>query len=454
MPEGMAMQLTYDAGDDLVGDTWDVSIDVVSLDGLLGFGDPNSLEFDGAVIAMEVVDLTGDGADEVCVLLDGAPGTLIVFQDDGFGGVELQAQFNTSNNPTCITSGDFNGDGHVDLVIGTVADGIEVLWNEDGDLSTGFIHEPYTTIGPVTCAASMQIDEGDPIDLMVGIDDLDGDGSGAIQWWFGWSPLRFPEGGLAGGGDQDTPGVPRIIDPSKEEDQKQLTFIVFNNGTGGNIGGSIALGDRSFAFDIQAVGADPINSARADLDDDGIEDIVVTSAANGTIVLLRGTTTGYMSGVPIPIGAEPGDVVLIDLNDDRQLDIAAISTDADGNRIIRVLQNEGGLQFTSLETGLAEAPLLLSTGDLDASGTSQLISIGDATSLTDEMSLISLHTITCPEDIDGNGTVNIDDLLAVISQFGNDCEAGEPCSGDIDGSDTIDIEDLLLVIASFGSCQG
>ena len=56
----------------------------------------------------------------------------------------------------------------------------------------------------------------------------------------------------------------------------------------------------------------------------------------------------------------------------------------------------------------------------------------------------------CPSDIDGNGTVGVDDLLSLISSWG-------PCSGcdaDIDGSGTVGVDDLLALISAWGPCAG
>ncbi len=55
----------------------------------------------------------------------------------------------------------------------------------------------------------------------------------------------------------------------------------------------------------------------------------------------------------------------------------------------------------------------------------------------------------CPQDLDGDGTVGVDDLLATIEVWG-------PCSGcpaDTDGSGTVDVDDLLAVVASWGPCS-
>ncbi len=60
---------------------------------------------------------------------------------------------------------------------------------------------------------------------------------------------------------------------------------------------------------------------------------------------------------------------------------------------------------------------------------------------------------TCPADLDGNGVVNVDDLLAVIAAFGVDCAAGDPCDADIDNDLDVDVDDLLIVISAFGLCS-
>ena len=55
----------------------------------------------------------------------------------------------------------------------------------------------------------------------------------------------------------------------------------------------------------------------------------------------------------------------------------------------------------------------------------------------------------CP-DINGDGTVNVSDLLQLIGAWG-------PCGGcdeDIDDSGEVDVTDLLMAIASWGDCDG
>lgn len=55
----------------------------------------------------------------------------------------------------------------------------------------------------------------------------------------------------------------------------------------------------------------------------------------------------------------------------------------------------------------------------------------------------------CAQDFDGNGAVDIGDLLVVVSSWGV-CQPG--CVGDTNGDDIVDANDLLMVIASWGVC--
>ena len=57
--------------------------------------------------------------------------------------------------------------------------------------------------------------------------------------------------------------------------------------------------------------------------------------------------------------------------------------------------------------------------------------------------------VPCPADVTGDGLVDVQDLVAVITAWG-------PCSGcaeDIDGSGAVDVGDLVEVIVAWGACD-
>ncbi|MBG79622.1 MAG: hypothetical protein CMJ39_02785 [Phycisphaerae bacterium] len=61
----------------------------------------------------------------------------------------------------------------------------------------------------------------------------------------------------------------------------------------------------------------------------------------------------------------------------------------------------------------------------------------------------SLSYAECP-DANNDNTVDVDDLLMVINQWG-DCGS---CSGDLDDSGAVDVADLLLLLDGWGDCEG
>jgi hypothetical protein len=54
--------------------------------------------------------------------------------------------------------------------------------------------------------------------------------------------------------------------------------------------------------------------------------------------------------------------------------------------------------------------------------------------------------VPCPADITGDGFINTDDLLVVVSTWGTNG------AGDVDDNGTVDSDDLLIVIAAWGTC--
>jgi hypothetical protein len=54
----------------------------------------------------------------------------------------------------------------------------------------------------------------------------------------------------------------------------------------------------------------------------------------------------------------------------------------------------------------------------------------------------------CPADLDGNGTVDVSDLLQLLAAWGPCAD----CVEDLDGSGSVDVSDLLELLAAWGPC--
>ena len=52
----------------------------------------------------------------------------------------------------------------------------------------------------------------------------------------------------------------------------------------------------------------------------------------------------------------------------------------------------------------------------------------------------------CPGDVDGNGSTEVDDVLALLSAYGQSCN---DCPEDIDGNGSVDVNDVLALLADW-----
>ena len=55
---------------------------------------------------------------------------------------------------------------------------------------------------------------------------------------------------------------------------------------------------------------------------------------------------------------------------------------------------------------------------------------------------------TCPADVNGNGAIEVSDVLDVLSEFG--CDTGCSSNFDLDGDNSITVADVLMVLSAFG----
>jgi hypothetical protein len=85
-----------------------------------------------------------------------------------------------------------------------------------------------------------------------------------------------------------------------------------------------------------------------------------------------------------------------------------------------------------------------------------LCTAGATTRAGDDRDAGSPETADCPPDVapaQGNGMVNIDDLLTVINGWGSCAQPCPPhCAADVTQNCTVNIDDLLAVINAWGNC--
>jgi parallel beta-helix repeat protein len=69
----------------------------------------------------------------------------------------------------------------------------------------------------------------------------------------------------------------------------------------------------------------------------------------------------------------------------------------------------------------------------------------------DDLVIAGIPAVTCSEDFNGNGFVEVDDFLLLLSEF--DCQSN--CSTDLTGDGVVAVEDVLSWLSAFGAiCEG
>src|SRR3954454_21396794 len=122
------------------------------------------------------------------------------------------------------------------------------------------------------------------------------------------------------------------------------------------------------------IGDDPVDLAVADLNGDGTPDIVTVNRHDGTLTFLRGNGDGTFSEVGgFPIGSFPAAIEVADLNGDGAADLVVAAKDNGTVDVVLGDGNGGVLPQTNLATA-DTLPLSVGVGDLNGDGKLDLVS--------------------------------------------------------------------------------
>ena len=427
-----------------------VWLEVIDLADLVNFDDGDPYAVDSNSTAVLVEDLDGDGYQEVAVVLGGLPGSVNIFYNDQFGGLGTQVSYEVGNEPAGIAAGDFDDDGDIDLAVSNFGDDtVDILRNDGTGLFAADVPPLPVGAGPLGLGAR-DLDLNGTSDLLVCCSE-----EREIQVYSGAS-LR---GSRAPSQKIPTDGKPGSIDPADYDKEK-----------GGDVGATTVEPGMLITMSVGASGTlgDPLghpagpkpgNIKSKDVDDDGEADFVASDDEEGTVTVLKQSSSlrGYEAPLTLPVAESTGAITLLDIDQDGDQDIAVAATLVDGTRVVKMLRNDtelyGGsiLVFTDAED--LDSPneiQLVASGDLDLDGIDDLVTIGERIVRGDTSSTLDVHrNPSCTGDVNGDLVVDILDLLEVISQWGA-CKGA--CGPDFNLDGRVDILDLLAVISSWGPC--
>ena len=337
-----------------------------------------------------------------------------------FGLTRLTPDLSVGAAPRAIATGDFNGDGKLDIVTANFqSDNISVgIGQGNGSFTRtnigGFIGPAGVTVADVNGdgksdlvvsnyagnSVSVLLGNGNgtfaaPVSRAVGnhpyhaaVADVTGDGKLDI---IVANSGAFTLSVLAGNGDGTFAAQTLVTRPTSPgfviaadvngDGKVDLVTTDYNSATA-----TVLLNQGSGSFAAQAslaVAANPVAEVLADVNNDGKLDLVVANNVDGSVSVLLGLGGGAFGAQnKFAVGANPLGLAVVDVNGDGKADII---TGNYGDSAIKVFLGNGLGGFAA-GTGFAAgaSPFDLAFGDVDGNGSIDLLSanyIGDSVSV-------------------------------------------------------------------------
>jgi hypothetical protein len=305
-------------------------------------------------------DFNGDGKLDL-VEADYGSNTVSVLLGNGDGTFRPRATYATGRSPIAVSVGDFNGDGKLDLAVSNSVDNTVSILLGKGD-GTFQPHVDFgTAVGPSWSAVGDFNGDG-KLDLAVACNDtmsvyvvcvLLGNGDGTFQ-----AHVCYPTGSW--------PSWVAVGDFNRDG---KLDLAVAN-AHGDTVSVLLGKGDGTFLAKVDyptGTGSNPRSIAAGDFNADGKLDLAVASQFNNAISVLLGNGDGtFRPYIDYGTGTDPVWVSLGDFNGDNKLDLAVANFN-DGTVNVLLGNGDGTFQLKS-DYAPGGNPDAVAVGDFDGSG--------------------------------------------------------------------------------------
>ena len=307
---------------------------------------PGDLASAGTPYGLAVADVDGDGYLDLVAANSSGTTSMSVFWGGGDGGFDSRSDVTLSGTPTFPAVGDFDGDGDMDIAVSAYTATVAVILG-GGTARTFSAPVYYDVSGQVSGARSIvagDFNGDDILDLAVAaftsgaVTILYGNGSDGV----GDGTFQAPTSGST---FTACAGPTNIT--SADLDQDGILDLVLSCMNANRIGvlmgnGSSGRGDGTFgAVATYATGAYPVAVTAADLNSDRVPDLVFAEWGSASVGVMLGQYSGgrpegtCLDRMAFGAGSNPVAAAVVDSNGDDipDLAIANIRNDSPGTRI-------------------------------------------------------------------------------------------------------------------------
>ncbi len=343
-----------------------------------GYGAAQNVPTSTLPIALVAADFNLDGKPDIAVA-SASTGLVNVFMGNGTGGFASRANYDVAPSLSDLSVGDFNRDGRPDLAVAhraapPRAGGVAILLNGASGFSPAV--DVYTSDDPENVAAT-DVNQDHWVDLVV---SSQADGAADLAVLLGKPDATFDSARTTRAcrtaadlwvADLNQDGITEAVCVSAIEQQFTVSPVL-----GDTAHGTLSTDSPVDSFVVEA----------ADLNQDGIKDLLLGDDTNGKALAIRiGNGDGtYGPPVEYALPNTPTKVISADLNRDGALDIAAILNISSGQEPSRyaVLLNLGDGTFGPASVGTLPGFLMgMTAADLNGDGAPELIIVAQGRDL-------------------------------------------------------------------------